>query len=571
MPRHEILIYLPLKPSVAKIQNLPIKLPVRIEDVPKIVDRDKIDLDIIIRGLETQHRVKPNEYYDSYLLYFYYEAFKKSLNNGDIEQAKDWLGKAEKLKVDYRYFFYHGLLLREIGKLNLAEIELRKAVEMNQNFYIGYFELARLLQKKGEYDEAVKFHIKSLEQSHGEFDLPLLGVVDSYSASGMLSSALEILEHIPSSSRIFVDALLRKGVILNELQRHADAEKAFNIALRREKRWELFYNRAYARERLGKLYPALTDLKEAFKMSSAEEILYDIALLEREMGFVEDAIEHLTLYLDSNSDTAAEVALARCFLMLGDPEKAKGMLPDSAPEDLKEYINLCSLLKEKGRKDHEFANPLFSGLLREYKTGKIGEKTDKLRELSSSLLGANSLFEGGYIDYQKLMEWSLKSLSDTTAKSRIRGIMKGKVPDEREISVDELKLFIRFLPFFGFAFGSMELFARRFAFILSGSGETLAMFLMILRLYSYALADEAVDIYSFIEEMIEEFRSFAFEFSRFIAEVSETHFIDADTALESVSETPREFLVKILSLVRTDAIDEASKTDNIYTYFRRYL
>ena len=569
MLKHEVLVYLPLKPSAAKMQNLPVKLPVRIEDLPKIVDQDKIDLDIIIRGLETQHRVKADDYYDSYLLFFYYEAFKRALNNGNVDDAKIWLEKAGKLKIDYRYFFYKGLLLREVGELDQSEIELRKAVEMNQDFYVGYYELGRLLQKKGEYDEAVKFHIKSLEHSHGEFDLPLLGVVDAYSASGMLSTALEVLERIPGDSQILIDALLRKGVILNELQRYAEAEKVFNMALHKEKRWELFYNRAYARERLGKLYPAFSDLKESYNLNSVEDILYDMALVEREMGFIEDAIEHLSRYLSVSNDAAAEIALARCYFMLGDFEKASSTLPISLEERLSEFIALCSSLAIGEIKNGNFTDLLFSNLQREYKKGRMTEKISKLRRLSSSLTGVENLFVSEEVDYQELMQWLLKHFDNPSLNNRVSGITMGKVPAERELSVEELKAFIQFLPFFGIRFDRMELFARRFAFILSGKGETLAMLLTLLKLYIHALANMAIDIATFIEELVEEFKSYAFDFSKFIAEAFETQFIDVDTALESVPETPRDFILKTLSLVRADALAEASISDKIYIYFRR--
>jgi len=63
-----VLVYLPLKPEMAKANNLPVKLPVLVEDMKNITDRDRIDLDVIIRGLEAQSRIERNDYYESYLL-----------------------------------------------------------------------------------------------------------------------------------------------------------------------------------------------------------------------------------------------------------------------------------------------------------------------------------------------------------------------------------------------------------------------------------------------------------------------------------------------------------------------
>ena len=109
-----VLVYLPLKPEIAKANNLPVKLPVLVEDMKYITDRDRIDLDVIIRGLEAQNRIEQNDYYESYLLYYYFEAFKRALNSGNLEEAGQFLEKTARVKKDYRYHFYLGLLLREV-------------------------------------------------------------------------------------------------------------------------------------------------------------------------------------------------------------------------------------------------------------------------------------------------------------------------------------------------------------------------------------------------------------------------------------------------------------------------
>ncbi|WP_053001130.1 tetratricopeptide repeat protein [Kosmotoga pacifica] len=570
MSKHEVLVYLPLKPSAAKIQNLPVKLPVRIEDLPKIVNEDRIDLDIIIRGLETQHRVKADEYYDSYLVYFYYEAFKKALNESDVSKAKEWLEKARKIKVDYRYFFYNGLLQRELGRLDLSEIELRKAVEMNNNFYVGYYELARLMQKKGEYDEAVKFHIKSLETSGGEFSLPLLGVIDAYIASGMIDSALSLLEHLPEDFPLFVDAMLRKGVLLNELQRYAEAEMTFNVAIAKEERWELFYNRAYSRERLGKLQGALFDLKKTLELNSSKSIYYDIALIERELGFVEDAIDHLLDYLEAEKEPAAELALARCYLLLGDFENAMRSLPDSARKDFREQLLVYRELAEDRGENEPIETPLFAGIVRMYRNGELVKNILELQTRSLKLPGIKELFYSEDLDYEELMRWLLKRFeNEQSLRDRINNIIHGKMPKERDISIEEIMTFIRLLPFFGVRFDRLDLFTRRFAFILSGHGETLAILSIILKLYYYSLSGTDFDCILFLEEAMEEHKVYAFKFSKFIAENLETNLIDADTALEISPKTPREFLVKLLALLRADAIEEAIENDQIFYYFRR--
>jgi len=52
------IVYLPLKPEVAKRLNLPLKLPILAEDLVLITDQNNIPLDVILRGLEEQYSLE---------------------------------------------------------------------------------------------------------------------------------------------------------------------------------------------------------------------------------------------------------------------------------------------------------------------------------------------------------------------------------------------------------------------------------------------------------------------------------------------------------------------------------
>lgn len=84
---------------MAKSQNLPVKLPILVEDMPLVTEINKIPLDVILRGLEAQYSVEKSEYWASYLVYFYYEKFKEHLNAQNYEDAREILEKAKKCFV----------------------------------------------------------------------------------------------------------------------------------------------------------------------------------------------------------------------------------------------------------------------------------------------------------------------------------------------------------------------------------------------------------------------------------------------------------------------------------------
>jgi len=103
------IVYLPIKPEKAKEMNLPLKVPVLAKDLPKILDENTIPIDVLIRGLEAQFEISKDEYYLSYLLYFYYEKVKIFMNKGDYRAAQEHLRKVGALKKDYRYDFFSAL------------------------------------------------------------------------------------------------------------------------------------------------------------------------------------------------------------------------------------------------------------------------------------------------------------------------------------------------------------------------------------------------------------------------------------------------------------------------------
>ena len=110
MNKIKAIVYLPLKPEVAKRFNLPLKLPVLAEDLVLITDQNNIPLDVILRGLEEQYSLEKDNYWLSYLVYFYYEKFKQLLNAREYDGAGTYLQKAKELSYGYRHHFYTGRL-----------------------------------------------------------------------------------------------------------------------------------------------------------------------------------------------------------------------------------------------------------------------------------------------------------------------------------------------------------------------------------------------------------------------------------------------------------------------------
>lgn len=317
---------------------MPVKLPVLVEDLPLITEMDKIPLEIIIRGLEAQYEIEKSEYWKSYLVYFYYEAFKKNLNENKIEQAKEFLEKAKNLMYDYRYHFYYGLLFSKLSDYDNAEIEMKRAISMNPNFYLAYYELGNILYLKKEYDEAIEMYMKSFELNK-EFSLPLLKIGDVYfeneqfhDAEVAYKSALKI-EKLP-------EIYLRLGVLYNTRYQFEKAEKAFREGLSIEYKPEIAYNLSYTLTKLGKHFQALQLLKELVNNYPSPEVYNELGLLQKHLGFYEEAEENLKLAGDEFKENYLKIQLFTKGLKQELVEEIKDVDPDY-------YEFLKNVLKEK--------------------------------------------------------------------------------------------------------------------------------------------------------------------------------------------------------------------------------
>lgn len=555
MSRKTVIVYLPLKPDMAKINNLPVKLPVLMEDMNLITDGEKIDLQVIIRGLEAQYQVDSDDYYGSYLVYHYYEAFKLEMKNSNLSEAENYLQKAKAIKEDYRYHFYTGLFLREKEEFDLAEIELKKSVKMNDGFYVGHYEIGRLLYFKEEFEEAVRFYGKSLEASRGEFYLPYLGIVDAYIAANMVDSAIQILENLDPSFPLIVEALLRKGVLYNTKEKYSLAEKAFSGALKKEERWQLYYNRAFSRSRTGNLTGALEDLKKAYKISEVPEVLYEMAIAEKNLGFVEDSLEHLKSYYETTEDSNAMGTIVRILNMLGDYDEGLALI-DNKPEfkELKKNLLLFRAVYErKSVPEDQYESIVADGLRKRINNGILDSIDTEIRNVFPGYL--SDIIKNEKVDYGILLDFLSKSES-TGVSERALEILNGLIPGQRSMELANIELYISLMAGLGTNVGQLELLSYRFPFMVSGSGESLGICRLIYNVYMWCMSGTQFNVNWFLDEYLDEIKDFSYPTALKLAHYADERLMDVDTALETDPEEPLDFILKLFSLLNSGYLQD---------------
>jgi len=556
-----MIVYLPLKPEMAKLNNLPVKLPILAEDLPLAIDRDKIDLEVILRGLKAQYLNEPDDYYGSYLQFYCYEAFKKALGDNELERALGFLEDAAKISRDYRYHFYLGLYYKQTGNYQLCEIELKRSVEMNPDFYVGLYEIGRLLQSNGDYEEAANYFLQSIEKSGGNFSLPFLGIVDVFISSGEYGQAMEIMNRIPRSFPLYPEILLRKGVSLNELQRFGEAEKVFDECIAIENRWQCFYNRSFSRSRQGKLWDSLEDLRRAYKISGEIDVLYEEAIAEKNLGLLDEALEHCEEYYFHTRDDKALFLLVKILDMLGRYEEALKYLEKGDYSELKNTILFHrDLEKGKAISGLVFDNPIsqaaYLSTLASINKGTISRE-------------AGGLVKRGRLDIEALINHLLK-FDISGMRQRVTFFQRGTIPKSaRIVSLKEVGIYVSILKTLLDFPSPSDLLSYSMAFLISGLGTTTAAFRILLHILRWRRSGMAFNLELFLDEYLEEIRDLDFQLGLRIARLLEEGPIDIDTIGESGIEDLEGFVLSLLSALEKGTIDQLDTNDeNLKEYLK---
>ena len=91
------------------------------------------------------------------------QAFKFHSQGNISEAAKYYQYFIDQGFSDHRVFTNYGVILKNLGKLEEAELSLLKAIEINPDFADAYSNLGNILQDLGKLQEAENFYRKAIE------------------------------------------------------------------------------------------------------------------------------------------------------------------------------------------------------------------------------------------------------------------------------------------------------------------------------------------------------------------------------------------------------------------------
>ncbi len=450
----KIIVYLSLDPQKAKADNLPVSLPLLEEDFEMAAKNNRLDPDMIIRGLRAQIETgKKIEYYLPYFVYFLYDRARFYMNMEKLQEAREAVEEAASYKQDYRYPLHLGIIERLSGNPDRSEILLKEAIAMNSEYLPSRIELGRTLMEQSQFEEVIET-CKEIMEIDPSFTITYLLMGDAYLAIGDAKSAITLYQQALTIDHDLQSVHWRIGVAANMLQRFSLAENEFKISLsKNEGGWHVKYDLSYSLYREGKIFEAIQLLSEIQRSGvETSEVLTEMVILQKTIGLYEEALETVEKGMDM------EIKAEGFLLASIDVYAFNGMI-DKA----------LALVKSL---PSESASP------------------------RKRLLGFEDKWQGR-IDLRSFVK--LIDTSRPEIKSKIEDLKNDLVSGNQVFDVTMLSILNEVVKFHGIHFYSAESSLTRAAMAFSGSIETIGLFILLYRIYFYTHAldyklEDAIEI-----------------------------------------------------------------------------
>jgi len=558
-PKYAI-VYLTLKADYAKLNNLPVRLPLLAEDFQKSRITKKVELEYIINGLAAQYETDRNdEYYRSYLVFYYYEGLKAAMSSGDFLKARLYLEKAEKIHKDYRFFFYSGLISKNEKDYVRAELELKECISLKKEFVPGHFELADLMHITGNDDEAVEacLTINELEPS---FIPAYLKAADIYAENGITDKAFEYLKKCLEKDSRFAPAYLRIGVLLNQMQQFAQALAAFEKGCAYDpQNYEFYYNMAFSLGRLGRHLQAVQVLEKACSINPEDFVYHELAIEYKNLGMFLKAFEAEKKAFDIASQENKDLitlSLMKMAVFVEDYDTIEQIYKTSADKEIKTGVMTFKMFFDLGQGEVHKAAVQLSKLTAEglfpvleqriYQVEKIVQKLeDRCDEgLAQSLL--ESIDEDGEINCQQLYE----KLRDGKYSGEYIGslIENSNTAKERPSG---LELVITGLFLSGMNYGLAERVSATLARLLWKDGNGIAFARFMLRLYQAKVFGEYTDLDTFVQDVLLEITDLSYKIGSMLTQYNEK-IMDFDTLVHTKIKKFEDAFMVLISALNTE-------------------
>ncbi len=208
-----------------------------------------------------------NKGFKSHIVFSNYGAILKS--SGKLNEAELSIRKAIKLNPEYAEAHYNlGVVLKNLGKLKEAESSYRKAVELNSNYAIAFCNLGNILRDSGNLKEAELFTRRALE-INPDYAIAFCNLGNILNDLGKLKEAESSYRKAIELNPNYAIAYSNLGSISKDLGKLEQSEKSLLQAIK-------------IKPDFGKAYFLLSTLEVTSKQKNWEQYLFSRKILNNQ-------------------------------------------------------------------------------------------------------------------------------------------------------------------------------------------------------------------------------------------------------------------------------------------------
>ena len=180
--------------------------------------------------------------------------------------------------------------MKDLGKLQEAEISIRKAIELNPNFAEAYLNLGSILSDLGNLQEAETYTRQAIKLNPNS--------ANAHSNLGNILRDLDKLKEAEISTRkaielnpTFAEAHSNLGNILRDLGKLKEAEKSYRKAIEIDSKFlNAYYNLGNILKDLGKLKEAEKSYRKAIEIDSKFlNAYYNLGKILKDLGKLQES------------------------------------------------------------------------------------------------------------------------------------------------------------------------------------------------------------------------------------------------------------------------------------------
>ncbi len=231
------------------------------------------------------------------------KAFQFDTQGNTIEAAKLYQICINQGFKDYRVFSNYGVILKNLGKLEEAELSTRKAIELNPDLAQAHSNLGVLLNDLGKLQEAELSYRKALELNP-DFAMAHYNLGNVLRDLGKLQEAELSYRKALELNPDYAEVHSNLGVLLNDLGKLQEAEISTHKAIELKPNFsEAHYNLGNILRDLGNLQGAELSYLKAIELNpNFTDAHSNLGALLNDLGKEKDAMKHHNLALEKKQN-----------------------------------------------------------------------------------------------------------------------------------------------------------------------------------------------------------------------------------------------------------------------------